>query len=200
MTRSGGLSDISGSLPFGLGSHYQLHPRLASAVERPRLARPAPSQARLGRRTASARTPSSIPGSPRPSNGLGSHAQLHPRLASAVERPRPARPAPSQARLGRRTASARTPSSIPGSPRPSNGLGSHAQLHHRLASAVERPRLARPAPSLARLGRRTASARTPSSITGSPRPSNGLGSHAQLHHWLASAVERPRLARPAPSL
>src|SRR5436309_1028990 len=44
MTRSGGLSDISGSLPFGLGSHYQLHPRLASAVERPRLALPCPLQ------------------------------------------------------------------------------------------------------------------------------------------------------------
>src|SRR2546430_12305368 len=51
MTRSGGLSDISGSLPFGLGSHYQLHHRLAqphhrlaSAVERPRLALPCPLQ------------------------------------------------------------------------------------------------------------------------------------------------------------
>src|SRR5207247_4818493 len=56
MTRSGGLSDISGSLPFGLGSHYQLHHRLASAVERPRLARPAPPHARLDRPPASART------------------------------------------------------------------------------------------------------------------------------------------------
>src|SRR2546422_7199004 len=44
MTRSGGLSDISGSLPFGLGSHYQLHHRLASALERPRLALPCPLQ------------------------------------------------------------------------------------------------------------------------------------------------------------
>src|SRR5437867_12730639 len=118
MTRSGGLSDISGSLPFGLGSHYQLHPRLASAVERPRLALPAPSQARLGRRTASARTPSSIPGSPRPSNGLGSPAQLHPRLAAALERPRLAPPGPSHARPRRPTPPAPPPSCSPVSPLP----------------------------------------------------------------------------------
>src|SRR3989442_7230337 len=95
MTRSGGLSDISGSLPFGLGSHYQLHHRLASALERPRLARPAPSQARLGPRTASPRTPSSITGSPPPSNGLASHAPLHHTPAPALQPPPPPHPPPS---------------------------------------------------------------------------------------------------------
>src|SRR5437867_12730640 len=99
MTRSGGLSDISGSLPFGLGSHYQLHPRLASAVARPRLARPAPSQARLGRRPASARPPSPIPASPPPSNGLRSHPQLTPTLPACVAQPALAARLPSPASL-----------------------------------------------------------------------------------------------------
>src|SRR5204863_3271827 len=35
MTRSGGLSDISGSLPFGCGPHYPGHHRLAAPVARP---------------------------------------------------------------------------------------------------------------------------------------------------------------------
>src|SRR5438094_10570829 len=97
MTRSGGLSDISGSLPFGLGSHYQLHHRLASAVERPRPARPAPSQARLRRRTASARPPSSIPGPPRPAAALAPSAPAPPPPHLSARLPPPATPPPPRA-------------------------------------------------------------------------------------------------------
>src|SRR2546428_10120438 len=101
MTRSGGLSGISRSLRLALpGAQARLacdldHSPLASAVERPRLA---PSRA--------------FHRSPPPSNGLGSHDLEH-----------------FTARLRRRTASARTTSSI--SP---------------LAPAVERPRLPLPCP------------------------------------------------------
>src|SRR2546425_13127149 len=135
MTRSGGLSGISRSLRLALpGSQARLacdldHSPLASAVERPRLARP-----RAFHR------------SPPPSHGLGSHDLEH-----------------FTARLRRRTASARTPSN-----------------HSPLASAVEQPRLARP--------------RT---FHRSPPPSNGLRSH-DLEHFTPRPRRRTASARPTP--
>src|SRR5207248_5941386 len=107
MTRSGGLSDISGSLPFGRGPHYPAHYRLTAAVARPAArtifcmlasdgGAPAP-------RRPAARTTRAITGSPRPSHDPGSHHFFVCSPRTVWPQPhdvlRLALPAPLQARL-----------------------------------------------------------------------------------------------------